>query len=236
MDKAEFATRFRCENGHEQELRFGPGFSEDMVHDHAVLVAGGRLRSIGTDVPGWPCRTCGAKVSFRVEDLRPVSPPPVDWSKREVLGEAVAPGVANTELKEDGKQRGYVVLSAEERALGFVRPVRKSYRHVGRPAPRHPVRDLTGEELSRYAEEGFVKFETYSDGSASFGRFWTQAELDSVGKGCGTVTTMGLAIAETYARDPRFYSGTYCCGCRSHFPVGADGEFVWDGTDERVGT
>ena len=53
---------------------------------------------------------------------------------------------------------------------------------------------------------------------------------------CGVVTTMGSTLAETYARDPHFYSGTFCSGCRSHFPVGDDGEFVWDGTDERVGT
>mgnify|MGYP003384370811 CR=1 FL=1 len=53
---------------------------------------------------------------------------------------------------------------------------------------------------------------------------------------CGVVTTMGLTLAETYARDPWFYSGTFCCGCGTHFPVGDDGEFVWDGTDEKVGT
>jgi hypothetical protein len=53
---------------------------------------------------------------------------------------------------------------------------------------------------------------------------------------CGTVTHMGRRIAETYARDPSFYGGTYCVGCRAHFPVGADGEFVWDGTDIKVGT
>lgn len=83
-----------------------------------------------------------------------------------------------------GQQKGYVVLSAEERAKGFVRPVRKSYVHDK----------------------------------------------------CGGVTTMGMALAETYARDPGFYSGTFCCSCRAHFPVGADGEFTWDGTNERVGT
>lgn len=54
---------------------------------------------------------------------------------------------------------------------------------------------------------------------------------------CGTVTTMGAALAETYARDPKFYGATFCCACRSHFPVGADGEFVWDdASGEKVGT
>lgn len=58
---------------------------------------------------------------------------------------------------------------------------------------------------------------------------------------CGTVTWMGRAIAETYARNPGFYGATYCCQCRKHLPVGAEGEFRWveaNGTltDERVGT
>lgn len=53
---------------------------------------------------------------------------------------------------------------------------------------------------------------------------------------CGSVTTMSLALAETYARDPGFYTGTYCVSCGGHFPVGAEGEFVWDRTDEKVGT
>jgi hypothetical protein len=54
--------------------------------------------------------------------------------------------------------------------------------------------------------------------------------------GCGVVTTMGQALAETYARDPHFYGATYCCGCQKHRPVGASGEFYWDGTNEKVGT
>ena len=53
---------------------------------------------------------------------------------------------------------------------------------------------------------------------------------------CGAVTTMGQALAETYARDPFFYAGTFCGQCCAHFPVGEDGEFVWFGTDEKVGT
>lgn len=87
-------------------------------------------------------------------------------------------------IEPDGMQKSYLVLSEEERARGFVRPVRRSYLH------------------SR----------------------------------CGGVTTMGKALAETYARDPYFYGGTYCAICHDHFPVGAQGEFVWDGTDEKVGT
>lgn len=70
----------------------------------------------------------------------------------------------------------YLVLSAEERAQGFVRPVRTSYIHLT----------------------------------------------------CGAVTRMSLPLAETYARDPRFYGATWCCRCSMHRPVGEDGEFVWD--------
>ena len=77
----------------------------------------------------------------------------------------------------------YLVLSEQERAAGFVRPVRRSYVHTT----------------------------------------------------CGAVTTMGQAIAETYARNPGFYGATYCVHCAMHRPVGEHGEFTWDdGT--KVGT
>lgn len=77
----------------------------------------------------------------------------------------------------------YLVLSEEDRARGFVRPVRTSYVH----------------------------------------------------EVCGTVTTMNIAIAETYATMPHHYGATYCCTCRQHLPVGPDGEFVWD-DGSKVGT
>lgn len=67
----------------------------------------------------------------------------------------------------------YLVLSEEERAKGFVRPVRRSYVHAE----------------------------------------------------CGVATTMALALAETYAREPGFYGATYCTACRMHRSVG---EFVWE--------
>ena len=70
----------------------------------------------------------------------------------------------------------YLVLSEEERSKGFVRPFRRSYKHLT----------------------------------------------------CSKITTMGAAIAETYARDPSFYTGTYCAYCMKHRPLW---EFEWmDGT------
>ena len=135
-------------------------------------------------------------------------------------------------IKPNGQQEGYIVLTPDERARGFVRPVRQSYRHVGPRPPVNPLRDLTADEQDKI-KFGYVKFEEYleSEGSVS-GRYWTQEQLDRIG-GCGTVTTMGLSIAETYARDPKFYGGTFCCGCGKHLPVD---EFVWEGTGERVGS
>lgn len=131
----------------------------------------------------------------------------------------------------------YLVLSDEERAKGFVRPVRRGYIHVGRPGPRYPLAALTDEQLERYPDAGYVAFEAYPDTEHGMGRFWKQAQFDAVDKGCGAVTTMAQAIAETYAREPGFYGSTYCVRCGKHLPVGRDGEFIWDdGSGQRVGT
>lgn len=107
--------------------------------------------------------------------------PPVDRTKRTLTdGSPVTPD--HREINPaTGQQKGYVVLSAEERAKGFVRPVRKAYTHLT----------------------------------------------------CGCDTTMSLSLAETYARDPKFYNGTFCAICREHFPLD---QFVWTGTDEQVGS
>lgn len=131
-----------------------------------------------------------------------------------------------------GMMKDYWVLSPAERAKGFVRPVRRSYRHIG-IRPQHVTRGLTEEELQRFAGEGYIEFESYPQPSSVTGRFWTRAQLES---GCGGVTTMHLALSETYARDPGFYGSTFCSHCGAHFPVGRMGEFVWEGTNDRVGT
>ena len=50
---------------------------------------------------------------------------------------------------------------------------------------------------------------------------------------CGTITRMAPQLAETYARDPKFYGTTYCCGCQKHLSVL---EFRWDQDGEVVGS
>lgn len=67
--------------------------------------------------------------------------------------------------KASGQNEAYLVLSDEERAKGFLRPVRDSYKHVG-IRPQHELRDLTAEERDRYAQYGYVKFEAYPGDSS----------------------------------------------------------------------
>lgn len=50
---------------------------------------------------------------------------------------------------------------------------------------------------------------------------------------CGTLTSMSQDIAETYARNPKYYGATFCIECRQHLPVC---EFVWEGSQEVVGS
>lgn len=80
-------------------------------------------------------------------------------------------GGDNGEKVEQNKV--YLVLSEDELAKGFIRPVRTAYIH------------------------------------------------DT----CDVLTTMNITLAETYARDPKFYGYTYCVGCSTHAPVT---EFKWE--------
>lgn len=121
-----------------------------------------------------------------------------------------------------GMQKAYLALSAEERSKGFVRPYRTAYTHVGK-RPKYPLRPLTDEEKERHATAFYkpVAYEEYPESETLEGHYWT---LEALQGGCGTLTVMARALAETYARDPKFYGGTYCAGCGRHFPVS---EFAW---------
>lgn len=52
-------------------------------------------------------------------------------------------------------------------------------------------------------------------------------------KTCGVETIMGKALSETYAREPKFYSATYCAYCQMHKPVS---EFTWGADGKVVGS
>ena len=114
---------------------------------------------------------------------------------RELLsGKPVPEDYSHTEIDPaTGMQKDYIVLSADERAKGFVKPVRRSYIH----------------------------------------------------NVCASLTTMGRALEETYAHNPRFYSGTFCAGCHKHFnldqfqfedgePMDPDRQQEWADKQERL--
>lgn len=131
------------------------------------------------------------------------------------------------------QHEAYLVLSEEERAKGFVRPYRDRYIHIGAPGPIYPLLDLNEVQKGLYGDT-YAKYEQYPESELpTLGKFWTQKELDNIGKGCGTETIMGRALSETYARQPSFYGSTYCVGCSKHLPVK---EFVWSADHQRVGS
>jgi len=136
------------------------------------------------------------------------------------------------EILPNGQQKCYLVLPDGERKE-LVRPLRYSYVHVGPSGPQYPLQDLTTDQKERH-KDSYAKFEAYPESeSPKLGRYWTQAELDAVNKGCKTLTTMAKPLAETYASNLNFYGATFCVKCQRHFPVD---EFVWEGTNERLGT
>ena len=119
--------------------------------------------------PDCCCERCICEKENAREYLKPI----IQAAFRQLTdGSPVPEDNSHTKLRPDGQQEGYVVLSPEERAKGFVKPIRRTYIHTV----------------------------------------------------CGTSTTMGTALAETYARDPHFYSGTFCASCHGHFPLA---DFKW---------
>lgn len=161
-----------------------------------------------------------AQVSRVAEEIRSLTTDPTDPRLGHGSDEAPVP-----------QNKAYLILSEEERAKGFVRPLRRSYKHVGAPL-KYPLLDLTPEQHEQYDRYNYVKFEAYPESELPLtGKYWTQKELDL--RGCNGVTTMGLALCETYARNPKFYGSTYCCNCGMHRPVS---EFVWVEDSSIVGS
>lgn len=149
------------------------------VNDTTITITGAELTAAQALSLANGLRAAARGLEDRQGARREAAVPPADRSQQVLTdGTPVPADRSHTELRPDGQQKGYIVLTAEERAKGFIRPVRRSYRHLK----------------------------------------------------CGQVTTMGTAIAETYARDPGFYTGTFCTACGYHYPIethGQEGEFVW---------
>lgn len=133
------------------------------------------------------CEACVCEKEARDSEIGKV----VKAARQLVDGSPVPDDNSHTELKANGQQRDYVVLSPEERAKGFVKPLRKSYVHTGQNPKMHGGRVLLKPDVGA----------------------------------CGGSTRMGLSIAETYAREPAFYSGTFCVNCNQHFKLT---EFRWE--------
>lgn len=133
-----------------------------------------------------------------------------------------------------GQHKGYIVLCPDERAKGFVRPYRDAYKHVGRQVERceatfqEPTDENPHQCTLAYPHDGEDhQFDALMilNGPIKF--------MPGRKGGCDTVTTMGRALSETYARQPTFYSHTFCVRCNRHPPVD---EFTWTADGQVVGS
>jgi hypothetical protein len=204
-----FVIRAKCDNGHVQEITirnqprwYAEGLAFLMDGTSPMYVHS----PIGTNSVIGKCGICRAQIHC---ELLPEIPEvqPVDRSARELSGGGPVTEDHREIIQEGarkGQQRGYVVLTAEERAKGFVEPVRRTYIHVGIDP------EMKGHVLIKPGTQMSIIFR----------------------RACGQRTTCSLDIAETYARDPEFYSGTFCYGCGTHRPLE---EFIWEGTTLQVG-
>ena len=146
------------------------------------------------------------------------------------------PSLAEGQKNPIGQHAVYPVLWPEGRTKGFVRPVRNKYTHKGQRL-RGTVRPLTDEEKETYGQYGYVGFVSApASESPIIGTYLTQEMLGKFDgeyiQGCGVSTKMRSELAETYARDPKFYGATFCVGCNRHLPVD---EFEWE-DGETVGS
>ena len=66
------------------------------------------------------------------------------------------------------------------------------------------------------------------------GEFVQEPRASYIHEACGTKTTMSSELQKSVARDPTYYSHTYCAGCQEHVLIE---EVSWtrDGEDWVVG-
>lgn len=187
--RKDIERRFRYHKPDARRLEMHEAINKVMIHTALVVTAntpGSREQSLAITKLEEARMWANAAIACNVEDedggalIKLDGRPGVTTTDGEE-SDGVTAGAPKPVNPKTGQHGAYYVLSEEERAKGFVRPVRRTYKH----------------------------------------------------RSCGITTTMAVALAETYARDPSFYGSTFCSCCKAHKPVA---EFIWDGTDEQVGS
>jgi hypothetical protein len=110
-------------------------------------------------------------------------------------------------------------MDTEEKPTGPDAPfTRQSSAASGTPSPfRRRSTDLQTELPQEKRDEGFI---------SPVRRTYRHVV-------CDKVTSMGELAAEAFARDPKCQASTYCHFCGADYPVA---DFLWEGTDEAVGS
>jgi hypothetical protein len=140
-----------------------------------------------------------------------------------------------------GQHKDYIVLCPDERAKGFIRPVRNKYIHAGRsvcgaivnrgdlPLSMQPLGGMRDICAQPFGHEGSHEGPFFTVDQPEHAKILEKHRKG----GCDVETVVGTALSETYARDPKFYGATFCVGCNKHLPVA---EFIWSQDGETVGS
>lgn len=219
----------RCENGHSQAIEVDGSLGVDWANGLAGLLDGSSPMYIHPPDPGslsvvGRCGICRTQIKCVVTDSAPAPTHPEEKKRLLDALEAARENVAPTVKRlMESEQVGADVLSMQldkPKATLSGNPPAEGMRDAGAPQPIDPE---TGQHKDYWvlpAEErarGFIR--PYRD------RYKHSK--------CGGVTTMGRALSETYARDPKYYGATFCAICKTHFPVS---EFTWTADGEVVGS
>ena len=183
------------------------------------------LTALGEPTPKYCERFCGVvgiyeKMSLLADPSSIVDPhppsdsesPPGNSALPEVDGDAVIQGLpldAEIEMLQDPGSFDKATTDGNPPADG----------HWDKPAPK---------PLKEDGQHGAYWILPESERAKGFIRPVRRSYIHTV---CGALTTMGQAIAETFARNPKYYSDTLCIKCGVHLPVD---QFVWDGTGPAV--
>lgn len=174
------------------------------------------LTALGEPTPKYCERFCGIVGIYEKMSL-PADPssPPGNPALPEVDGDAMIQGLPKAEAEREAPSLRDVLQDpgSFDKATTDGNPPADG--HWDKPAPK---------PLKEDGQHGAYWILPESERAKGFIRPVRRSYIHTV---CGALTTMGQAIAETFARNPKYYSGTFCVKCDAHLSVD---QFVWDGT------